>query len=345
MCKERIYWPTDEWRHADPESVGINSGGLAALDAAMVSQFKTINGIVVVRHGHIAYEKYNNNYNENDAHSVASVTKSILSALVGIAIDKGYIDGIGQKVLEFFPEHSPEQKDVVKRHITIEHLLTMTAPFNWQTRGNSFEPIDRLRRQSDWVAYILKIMGTNGQLGRFQYCTPATHLLSAIITRATGLCAREFANQHLFRPLGMKEIPDYPMKTFTMENVFGKNVKGWVKDPQGHSTGGWGITMSPRDMAKFGLLYLREGQWDGIPVVSQSWVQSSVAPNVNQYGFLWWLADIGISSMFLAAGAGGSYIYCLPKLDLIVAIASQNTGRMVDRWPILERHILPMIND
>lgn len=144
------------------------------------------------------------------------------------------------------------------------------------------------------MAYILKIMGTNGQPGHFQYCTPATHLLSAIITRATGLSAREFANQHLFRPLGMREIPDHPMKSFSMDNVFGKNVKGWVKDPQGYSTGGWGITLSPRDMARFGLLYLSGGKWQGDPVVSQSWVRSSIAPNANQYGYLWWLADVDL---------------------------------------------------
>ncbi len=173
--------------------------------------------------------------------------------------------------------------------ITIRHLLTMTAPFAWKTRAGSrgYEPLDRLRRQRDWVKYILNLMGRNGQPGSFQYNSLGPHLLSAIITRAAGMCAREFANERLFRPIGIREIPDHEMKSFDKDNVFGKNVTGWIKDPQGVTVGGWGLTITPRDMARFGFLYLNRGIWDNARIISETWIDESTAPNSNGYGYNW----------------------------------------------------------
>lgn len=318
---------------------------LFELSEAIDAQYRNINGVVIVRNGCIAYEKYSNGFGPSDTHHVASVTKSVMSALIGIAIDKGYIKSVNEKVLDFFPEYKASASDFVKRAITIRHLLTMTAPFAWKTSNKiRFEPLDRLRRQPDWVTYTLNIMGQGGPFGRFQYCTAAPHLLSAIITRTTKLSAREFANQHLFYPVGMKEIPDYEMKSCGLDGVF-LNIKGWIKDPSSVTVGGWGLTITPRDMARFGYLYLNGGVWEDKQVISRKWVDESTALNSNKYGYLWWLRDEKGVYAYSALGSGGNVICCIPQKDLVVAIASKFTGKPYDPWTLFEDYILPAIKD
>jgi CubicO group peptidase (beta-lactamase class C family) len=221
----------------------------------------------------------------------------------------------------------------------------MTAPFAWKTNNKlRFEPLDRLRRQRDWVNFTLNIMSEGGPLGRFQYCTASPHLLSAIITRTTKMSAREFANQNLFRPVGMKEIADYEMKSCGLDEVF-LNIKGWIKDPINVTVGGWGLTITPRDMARFGFLYLNGGVWEDKQVISKAWIEESTAMNPNKYGYLWWLRDENGISAFSALGSGGNVICCIPQKDLVVAIASKVTGKPYDPWTLFEDFILPAIKD
>ena len=337
---KRDYWPTWDWRTAEPESVGMRSDLLLELNKALNSQYASVNGIVIVRNGYIVYERYNSGFGPDDTHPVASVTKSFISALIGIAIDKGHLKDVDEKVLDFFSEYTPSANDMQKRLVSIRDLLTMTAPFAWKTRANRYEPLDRLRRQRDWIKFILDILGRNGQIGRFQYSSAASHLLSAIITRTTGISAREFANEHLFRPLGIREIPDYEMKSFLQEDVFGKNVTGWVKDPQGNSTGGWGLSITPRDMARFGFLYLNLGNWDNKQIVSEGWVRESTELNSSGYGYQWWLKE----GVFAASGHGGNHIFCIPGYDLVIAIASKLSARPRDRWHLLNEYVLPTMD-
>ena len=138
---QRNYWPTREWQTAAPATLKMDFGKLSKLETIIKSQYSNINGIVVVRDGYIAYERYFNGYGSDDTHHVASVTKSIISTLIGIAIDAGYIKNVDQKVLDFFPEYAANADDFQKREITIGHLLTMTAPYSfedWQ------EPLDKM---------------------------------------------------------------------------------------------------------------------------------------------------------------------------------------------------------
>jgi len=264
---QRDYWPTVEWRTAVPETVGMDSGKLAELDPVIRSQYSNLNGMIVVRKGYVVFEKYYHHCGPEDAHNVASVTKSITSALIGIAVGAGYIRSIDEKVLGFFPEYVPDAAERQKREITLRHLLTMTAPYPYQ---NWHEPLDRLRRQPDWVRFTLDMLGQGGKTGDFKYSTSGVQLLSAILTRTTGKCAREFANEHLFRPTGMREIPDNPEQSFGLEDIFSLDAKGWLHDPGGNTTGGFGLTLTPRDMARFGFLYLNGGCWDHQQVVPQA---------------------------------------------------------------------------
>ena len=339
---QRDYWPTAAWRSTEPASLGIKPEGfISKLEEVIRTEYSNINGIVIVRNGYIAYERYFNGYNMENVHHVASATKSVLSALMGIAIDQGFIESVDQKVLDFFPEYD-DKKDELKQTITICHLLTMTVPYAFEDWK---EPLDKLSMSPDWVKFALDMLGQNGKIGPFKYSTAGAHLLSAIITRSTGKCAREFANEYLFGPIGMQEIPDHKIETFGFEELFGKKMKGWVHDPQGNSTGGWGLQLTPRDMARFGYLYLNHGLWDGSQVVSEQWVKDSIKMNPNHYGYLWWLGEETGVSMFSAIGDGGNVICCVPDKDLVVAIASEFMINPKDRGALIKEYILPAIND
>lgn len=339
---ERNYWPTTEWQTVDPAALHMDFEKLSELEPMIKSAYSNINGIVVVRNGFIAFERYYNGYGPDDAHHVASVTKSIISALIGIAIDAGYMKHVDQKVLDFFPEYVPDAADRQKQEITIRHLLTMTAPYPFE---DWHEPLDKMCIQPDWVTYTLDMLGQNGSIGTFKYSTAGAHLLSAIITRRSGKSAREFANERLFKPIGMKEIADYEMKSFGFDDLFGKNVKGWVKDPNGNSTGGWGLTLTPRDMARFGLLYLNCGIWCNNQIISKAWTLESTAMNPNSYGYLWWLREEDGVFAYLALGDGGNVICCIPEKDLVVAIASGFIMNPRDRWTLIKECIIPAVID
>jgi CubicO group peptidase (beta-lactamase class C family) len=270
------------------------------------------------------------------------VTKSFTSALIGIAIDKGHIESIDQKVLDFFPEYTPDVHDPLKRGMTIRHLLTMTAGFRWRTGARAQEQlVDRLRRSPDWVKFILDLPTEARSVGKFRYNSAASHLLSAIITRATGQCAEDFAAEHLFAPIGMR-LPDPERQhTFSRGDVFLSRAGGWPKDPQGNSTGGWGMVLRPRDMARFGYLYLNRGRWDGAQIIPETWVADSITMHTPGYGYQWWLREMNGVFVFSADGRGGHHIFVVPEKDLVVVVASKQVGRWRNRLPLMEEYVLP----
>ncbi|RAS94328.1 6-aminohexanoate hydrolase [Bacillus cereus] len=305
------------------------------LDQIIQEEYGNVNGMLVVQKGNVIFEKYYKGHGPDDAFHVASITKTIISALIGICIDKGYIKSVDQKVIEFFPEYSVNSSE-----ITVRHLLTMTAPHpfvDWQ------EPLEELCTQEDWVQYTLNRMGNGGEIGSFKYSSAGAHVLSAMITSTTGKSAREFANEYVFQPLGMREIPNYNMKAFGFDDLFGKGVKGWVHDPNGISTGGWGLTLTVKDMAKFGQLYLNEGTHNGKQILSTSWIKESTEMNTNQYGYLWWLREEDGIFSYCAMGDGGNMICCIPKKELVVVMASEAMPNARDRWELIVKYILPCI--
>lgn len=328
-------WPTTAWREGAPESVAVDPDRLDALDREVDARYRSINGIVVIARSGLVYERYGAGVGPDDAHDVASVTKSVTSALIGIAIARGQIESVGQRVLDYFPEVATQPQETLKRAMTIEHLLTMTAGFPWRTGARAYEPLlERMWRTPDWVAFILSLPVLERAYGTFQYNSACSHLLSAILTRATGRSARAFANEHLFAPLGMAEAA-----------AGGEGTRPrWPEDPQGYSTGGWGLALRPRDMARFGYLYLSRGEWDGVQILPQAWVDASLAPHTPGYGYQWWLRDLGGLTIYSAVGRGGHHVYIVPDRDLVVAIASRPAGRWRDRWLLLEEHILPCVS-
>lgn len=325
----------------DPAALGMSPEKLAELDNALNYQLGFINSVIIARKGNIVFEKYFQNFGPDDAHDITSVAQGVISALVGIAVDAGHIESIDKKVIDYFPEAAADASDLLKRTLTIRNLLTMTAPYGWKGK----EPLDRLRRQKDWLTFILKVIGQKGKPGDFQFSLSNTHLLSAIITKTTGVSTREFANEHLFKPLGMREIPDQEMTSFSKDNVFGKSITGWIKDPQGYHTGGWGLTLTPRDLIRFGQLYLNNGKWGDKQVISESWVKDSIAQQCDDYGYLWWLREDDGIFTYLSAGIGGTYLYCIPEKDLVIGVVSKFDKMFIDRWELVEGYIIPAVLD
>lgn len=311
--------------------INLSKEKLLLLDRRIKNNYKNINGIVIIEDNKTVFENYYNDYSTNDTHHVASVTKSILSALIGIAIDKGYIKSVHQKITDFFPKYKLES------NITIEHLLTMTAPYPFENFKESFE---ELCMQNDWVNYTLNNIIKSKYTGEFKYSSSGAHLLSSIITSATGKNACEFANEYLFKPIGIKEIPNYKMDGFGFEELFGKKLKGWAKDPHGNSTGGWGLSLSPKDLVNFGLLYLNGGNINNTQVISEKWIKKSIEKNPNNYGYLWWLRDEDIVFYYSAIGDGGNAICCIPEKNIIIAICSTITFEPFDIDKFIKEYIL-----
>jgi CubicO group peptidase (beta-lactamase class C family) len=317
---------------------------LSNLEREIKARFRSVNALLVVRGGYLVFERYYGGCEQDDTHLVASVTKSFTSALIGIAIEQGFIEGVHQSILDFFPEYAPGAHDHLKRRMTIRHLLTMTAGFQWRTGARAYEPLlDRMRRSKDWVAFILELPVRERSFGTFQYNSGASHLLSAIITRSTGRCAQEFAAEHLFEPIGIDQPATNVQHTYSQADVFRNKAGGWPQDPQGNSIGGWGLVLKPRDMARFGYLYLNGGQWDGEQIIPKKWVEDSISPHTPGYGYQWWLRDVNGVFAFSAVGRGGQHIFCIPEKDLVVVVASKPGGRWRDRWPLLEEFVIPAV--
>ncbi|MCU6709515.1 MerR family transcriptional regulator [Paenibacillus sp. J5C_2022] len=251
---------------------------------------------------------------------------------------------VSAKTLRYYDEIGlihPEEINPVNgyRYYSIRQLKRML--FINRLKSYSFS----LEEMPDWIAYTLDRMGRGGQIGNFKYSSAGAHLLSAILTRATGMSAREYANVRLFQRIGMNTVPDFPMEKFGFDELFGHRVRGWVKDPSQHSTGGWGLTLTPLDMARFGFLYLNGGAWNGEQIVPEDWIRKSISMNANKYGYLWWLGEADGVPAYMALGDGGNAICCIPKHDLVVAIASSFMTNSRDRWTLIAEHIIPAIID
>ena len=310
-----------------------------AIDKLIKNQHSTIRGLATLSNDQIILETYYGRKTKESKFNVASITKSVMSLLIGIAIDKGYIQSVNERVMSYFPEYSFTDNNKQREQITIKHLLTMTTPFPFQ---NMREPLTRICRQPDWIEYGLKIMGNGGRIGTFKYSTTGAHILSAILTKATKMSAREFANLYLFRPLSIDDIPNYQM-TFDIEHVFGSKMKGWVSDPLGYNSGGWGLTLTLTEMTKIGQLCLADGAINGLQLISKEWLKESVMAVKNSYGsygYLWWIGDTDYE--YMATGSGGSIIYINEKENIVITIASTVISKHVDRKKLIDK-ILDML--
>jgi CubicO group peptidase (beta-lactamase class C family) len=292
----------------------------------------TVQSLVIQKNGEIIHEEYNGSIDGNDPTNIKSASKSIISLLIGIAIDKGFIDGVDHPIGDFFPEYFEQNPDSAKAAITIQDLLTMRSGLE----TTSFRNYGRWVMSNDWVEFTLDQPFVEEPGGRMVYSTGTSHLLSVILTKATGMSTRAFANEHLFEPMNIE-------------------IGGWDRDPQGYYMGGNNLAMSPLDLLKIGTMMMDVGEYNGRQIVSKEWVLESVQVytrsnyNPYNYGYMWWRRPIGGYQLFFAWGNGGQYIMILPELESVISITSDlgrssGSRRYQERiFDFLRETIIPFI--
>ena len=290
------------WRLGAPESQGIDSRNLTRALRALHDDSVALHSLIIVRNGAAVLEVYAPPYDKHTLHNVKSVSKSIMSAVVGVALREGLLAGLDQPVSDFFPEYIADDADPRKKAITLRHLLTMTSGLDLDENGPIMTGIFS---SDDWIKAALARPMSAQPGERFLYSTALTHIMSGILSRASGRRLLELCRSHLFDPLGIGEVQ-------------------WRQDPQGCDFGGAELFMTPRDMATFGLLYLNGGRWNGRQIVPAAWVAESTRNQMqgveadDGYGYWWWrdlTGDIG----YRASGWGGQHIVVLPGLNAVVA--------------------------
>jgi len=314
------------------------------LEKTIQRDYSNIAGMIVQQDGVNRYENYWNGYSAGNALHVFSVTKSVVSALIGIAIDQGAIGSTEQRVLEFFPEYSVKRGEKTIQNIRIKDLLTMTAPYKFKST-----PYTKYFTSDSWVKASLDLLGGKSSTGEFRYMpVVGPDILSGILSKATGQPVLAFATKYLFSPLGITVPRDvtFHSKEEQIAVMKDRNTRGWVVDPQGVHTAGWGLFLTPADMVKIGQLYLNGGAWEGKPIVPARWIEESTTEHSCwgelAYGYLWWVVD-GRDRIFAALGDGGNAIYVNSKKKLVVSIASLFNPMAKDRIEFIQREIEPLL--
>ncbi len=340
----------DGWTTSTAESAGLLSKPLQDLDAAIRGgELKKIGSVLIARHGKLVYEDYFDG-DANSLRDTRSATKSITSALVGIAISEKKLSGVDARVLQLLPEHARKMQNPDRRKdkITVEDFLTMSSPLecdDWNdvSRGNE----ERMYLVEDWAQFILDLpirgrMHLGEQIdpppyGRyFSYCTGGVFTLSEVLQKATGMRADRYAQEKLFSPLRISDAQ-------------------WVYSPLNIPQTGGGLRLSSRDLLKIAQLYLGAGSWQEKRILDEGWVKVSTQPHARiddatEYGYLWWLKSFksGAKSYpaFFMSGNGGNKVVALPELDMAVVITSTNYnthGMHEQTEKILTDYILPAV--
>ena len=304
--------------------------------------------ICVWKDGTEVFSEEWNGYKKTDCTHIMSATKSVVSLLIGIAIDKGMIRSTEEKVISYFPEYIVKRGEKTIFDVTIRHLLTMRAPY----KGKG-DPWTKVCASENWTFASLDFLGgKKGITGEFDYRTVCLHILSGILYRATGLKTVEFANQYLFAPLGIAEHQNFYAKSaeehkhFTISKTPKENV--WFADPDGLGTPGYGLCMSAADMAKIGQLCLNKGTWGEKRIISEDWITRMTCPRTvesdafrgMQYGFLWWIIHPE-KNIYAAIGNSGNVIYVNPGENLVAAVSSFFKPTVFDRVDFIEEILLP----
>lgn len=312
----RHYWPTKQWRVADPATQGVDPNKLA--DAWRFASGQNTKALLIVRHGYIVAEYYAGDFYADDAHDSYSMAKSVCSAVVGIAIQQKKIESVQQKLTEFFPMRGAPADAPYRGHITIEHLLTMTSGTDFDNKVH----YPQMKASPDWVDYVLSRPVTHAPGSFWRYTADPT-LLSGIVSKATGMSMYAYAKSELFDPIGMNSVR-------------------WKGGPNDHTNGNGDLFATARDCARFGFLYLNNGRWDGRQILPADWVERSTQPCRSaerapcdcwqpegrpaasgapfDYGYLWWCRRLpGVpADAYYAFGGFGQFILIVPSLDVVM---------------------------
>ncbi|MFN1835459.1 serine hydrolase domain-containing protein [Balneola sp. MJW-20] len=295
---------------------------------------RTLRTLIVQKKGQILLKETFRGGGSDQPYNLKSASKSIISLLTGIAVDKGFIDSVETPISVYFEDYFRENPDPRKEAITVKDLLTMRTGLE----TTSFYNYGRWVISDNWVEFQLNQPFEDVPGGDMVYSTGTTHLLSVIISKASGMSTREFANRFMFGPMNI-------------------TVGGWDKDPQGYYMGGNNLALSPNDLLKIGQMLLNGGIWEGERILSTNWLQQSfqiyTRSNFNpyDYGYLWWIIDRQNTPVIFAWGFGGQYLFMLPEYDAVVVItnslanATQRRSYKEPIFELLEDEIIPFLTN
>jgi len=291
-----------------------------------------VRSLLTQQNGERILEQYYHGMQPGRKMNTKSASKSIISLLVGIAVEKGLIESVDDRIASYLPEYFEDISNEKKQAITIKDLLTMRSGLE----TTSFHNYGRWVTSDDWVRYVLEQPMIKEPGGEWAYSTGSSHLLSVIITKTSGMSTRAFANKYLFRPMNIE-------------------VGGWDRDPQGYYMGGNNLALSSEAMMKIGQMLLNGGTWNGKRIISELWLNDSFKSytrsnyNPYNYGYLWWNRPVAGHKVYFAWGYGGQYIFMIPDLDAVVVILSSlntATQRREYKEPVfrlLRRLIIPQL--
>ena len=331
----------DGWEISSLDAEGVDSKKINDLMQNILDgNIDNIHGIVIIKNGKLVLEEYFDGFDRETKHRIFSASKSVTSILIGMAIDRGMIEGVDSRVYEFFSEYEGARWIDQRYDITLKQALTMTAGLDWKDWEypgyDSRDTTSQMTRSSDWLEFVLNRDTKEPPGKQFAYNNGLTMLLGGVIKNTTGQNANRFAEKNLFARLG---ISDY----------------SWDTGSSGIVNTAWGLSMKPRDMAKIGYLFLNGGKWHNKRIVSQDWVDDSVKDYAMQdvflgtgYGYQWWCGKSKINEQvvetFYAAGHGGQYIFVCPALDFVTVVTSKWIGNFLGEFRpqmLLVNYILP----
>jgi CubicO group peptidase (beta-lactamase class C family) len=316
-----VVWPAAAWETSAPEAQGVDPGRLARLVDA-VGSYKQ-DSLLVIRHGRIVLDAYWAPYRAGIRHDLRSVTKSVTSTLVGVAVQQGVLDSVNRPVVDVFADRTIANLDDAKRAITVQHVLDMASGLAWKEAAYTpDEAVMQMYRSADRTGFVLDRASANPPGSRFYYSSGDSLLLSAAITKLTGVTALEYAERALFAPLGITS-------------------PRWGRpDAQGIIDGAAGLYLTPHDMARIGYLYLHGGAWNGTRLIPESWVERARTGVIeatfgHQYANQWW--SLPNKGAYMARGRHSQLILVLPKLDVVAVMTGilrddefYSTTRLID---------------
>jgi len=307
-------------------SVALAQESVFALDERVRRSYPATRNLMLICQGDLLLSRsYDRNVSLAEKKQIRSVTKSVISSLIGIALEQGKIKSVDQTLAQLLPASAGCADGAAVGKLTLHQILSMTGGMRWQLGRSGNEPMHaRFMRSADWVESIVSNPIIDKNANCFQYNTGLSHLLSAIISACTGMSAAQFASDTLFNALS---IDDY----------------AWPEDPQQVSYGGWGLELSCIDMAKFGMLYVDSGKFDGQRVLKSEWVAKSTHPYTPGYGYQWWIYDFNGKSAFCAEGLGGQTIAVVPGSQVVVTLTSAMPGRNKNQVDLIRDYVYSLV--
>lgn len=318
-AEQESYWPT-----SSPEAQGMDSETLLEMLETTAGRGMDIHSLLIIRNGHLVLESDFYPYRNDVPHMVHSITKNFTATLIGIAIEDGYIEGVDQKMVELLPGLDLDHLDERINDITVEDLLTMQTGLHWGP-GNASSN-EMYYENDNQLLYALEREMVNDPGDVFEYNSGSTHILSVILTKATGMSTLEYADEKIFSPLNITDVQ-------------------WAVDQQDYHVGGDMMFMKPEDLAKFGYLHLQQGTWKDEQIIPKDWVDVATKDHDEEetYGYSWWVADYG---GYFGSGVAGQHLAIFPEEDLIVVITSgigNRAGGILNS--IMENWILEAVID